>query len=252
MGGVGSEHDPTDGSMHPDGLQAGGVTTDQVQGQSRGEHLVAIAEDDPVTVDLNHERSHLFGGEAVAQCLAGHVPPGGEGHLSILHVESSGGKLIEAPHVVVVEVGEDDIAHRCRVDADQGQPLGRAAQEGAAPTLAVLAAETGVNNPGAVLTDDGPHEVVHGHGHIVAVSADEVLGPPGRSLAVLDRVDLVDRVAHPVLSHSLARAENPLLPSRFIRECRRRLVRRCGRCRSPTSGRGSRRCPRPGWARPAT
>ncbi len=80
--------------MHPDGLQAGGVTTDQVQGQSRGEHLVAIVEGDPVTVDLNHERPHQFGGEPVAQCHA---------------------------------------------------------------------------------------EVGHGYGHIVAVSADEVLGPPGRS-----------------------------------------------------------------------
>ena len=135
----------------------------------------------------------MVGGEPVALCRLGHVTTRRERHLAVLHVEPGVREVVEPAGVVVVEVGEDDVADRLGVDVHRGEGLGSGAKE---PTLAsgcVEGAEPGVDDPGAAIADDRPDEVVHRHRGIVCVAADEVLGPARVALRVLHRVDPMHR-----------------------------------------------------------
>ena len=58
-----------------------------------------------------------------------HVAPGGVRHLAILQVEARLWEEIEIADVVVVQMGDDDVLHRCRIHAEQPQAFRRRAQE---------------------------------------------------------------------------------------------------------------------------
>ena len=92
-------------------------------------------EHDPPVVHGAHQLGDVVDGERVAVRRLGHVAPGGERHLAVLHVEAGAREVVDAAGVVVVEVGEDHVGHGVGVDADGGQRLGRGAQE--APAAAV-------------------------------------------------------------------------------------------------------------------
>jgi hypothetical protein len=148
-------------------------------------------EGDPTVVHGANELGHVIDGEAVVQRRAGHVATGREGHLPVLDVEARRREVTDAPGVVVVQVGDDHVGDGGGVDPDRRQRLGRRSEQAPAPARRVGFAEPGVHHPRGVVADRHPHEVVHRHGRVVGVAADEVLGAPRVALGVLQRVDAV-------------------------------------------------------------
>jgi MFS family permease len=195
VAGVRGQHQPPGLGGHPHHLQAQGVTSDVVHREALGQLVVAVVERHPALVDEVDQVGHVVGGETVVQCPVGHPPPGGIGHLGVLEVEPGPGELGEAADVVVVEVGQDDVVDGGGIDPDRGQPLGHRSHQCPPPALGVVGVEAGVDDPDPVVrtADDRPDEVVHVHRLVVRVAADEVVGPAGRSLGVLDGVDAVGR-----------------------------------------------------------
>ena len=97
--------------------------------------------------------------------------------------------MVEAARVVVVGMRQDHVGDGTGVDTDRRQRLGRGAQEAPVAARRVERAEAGVDDPGLVVADDRPHEVVHRHRSVVRIAAEEVLAAPGVALRVLHRVD---------------------------------------------------------------
>ena len=122
-----------------------------------------------------------------------HVLAGGVGHLALLQVEARVRELVEVADVIVVHVGEDHVAHGAGIDAEQGQALGRAAQESALALLGHLGREAGIDHVGAGRADRQPGVVVHRHGPVVRIAADEVIAPPRLARGVAQCIDFVLR-----------------------------------------------------------
>jgi hypothetical protein len=117
--------------------------------------------------------------------------PGGVGHLALLQVEPRIGKLVEVADVVVMHVGEDDVLDRARVDAKEPQALRRTTQEGAPPLLGHFRGEAGIHHAGRSGPDHQPGVVVHRHGPVVRVAADEMVAPACLARRVAQRIDFV-------------------------------------------------------------
>ena len=54
-----------------------------------------------------------------------HRPAGAEGHFGILDMEARVGKQAEAAGMIVMQVGEDHVLDRDRIDTGVAQPLDR-------------------------------------------------------------------------------------------------------------------------------
>ena len=96
-----------------------------------------------------HHADHVLDVEAVAGLGVAHVLARGVGHLAFLQVEARLRKLVEVADVVVVHVREDHVAHVAGLDAQEGEAVDRAAQEGALALLGHLGREAGVDDVGA-------------------------------------------------------------------------------------------------------
>ncbi len=110
----------------------------------------------------------------MVEAAVAHVAAGGEVHLQVLQMELRRREVEERPDMVVVHVGDDDILHRRRIDAQQCQAGGRRAQEGALALLRHRLGEAGVDHEGPAGVAHQPDEVIHRHGRIVRIAPDEV------------------------------------------------------------------------------
>jgi hypothetical protein len=140
-----------------------------------------------------HHADHVLDVEAVADARIAHVLAGGVGHLALLQVEARVRELVEVADMVVVHVGQDHVAHRPGIDAQQRQALDRAAQERALALLGHLGGEARIDDVGATRAHRQPDEIVHRHGAVVRIAADEVIAPLGLARGVAEREDLVLR-----------------------------------------------------------
>jgi hypothetical protein len=63
----------------------------------------------------------------MGQARITHVAPGGIGQFTLLQMKSRFWEAVEIADMVVMQMGEDDIFNRIRIDAERGERLHRAA-----------------------------------------------------------------------------------------------------------------------------
>src|SRR6185295_8061785 len=80
--------------------------------------------------------------------------------------------------------------------AQQGEARLRRADVFALALRGDLGGEAAVHHDNALVVADQPHEIVHGHGRVVWIAADEVLVAARVAPRVADREDFVFRQRH--------------------------------------------------------
>ena len=93
--------------------------------------------------------------------------------------------------MVVVHVRDDYVPHRSRVDAEELQAVARRTQPRAAALRGDCGGEAGIDHERAFRIPHEPHEIVHRHGRVVRIPAEEMIGAARVAHRVLDGVDLV-------------------------------------------------------------
>ena len=131
VAGVGGQHDPAARRRDAHALQPGGMSADVMHADARRELGRSAVEVHAVLEDQLHHADHVVDLVAVIEAAMAHVAAGREAHLRVLEVKPCGGEIEERADMVVVHVREDDVLHGRGLDAQQGQALARAAQEGA-------------------------------------------------------------------------------------------------------------------------
>ena len=111
----------------------------------------------------------------------------------LLQMELSIGEAVKVADMVVVHVGEHDVLDGLAVDPDQRERFDRAAQKPPLARRGDLGGKAGVDDDGVMRRDRDPHEIIHRHGAVMRVAADEMVATPGIALGVADRVELVFR-----------------------------------------------------------
>src|SRR4029453_19566276 len=110
-------------------VRAGRRPAVRVNGDTGSELRVAVMEEDAACIVQTHNAADVFHFEGMRQPRVAHVFPGGVGEFALLEMKSRAGKAVEISDVVVMEMREDHIFYRVRIDVEQGQRLYRAAQE---------------------------------------------------------------------------------------------------------------------------
>jgi hypothetical protein len=100
-------------------------------------------------------------------------------------------KLAQVADVIVVQMRDDAVGYRIRIDIEELHTLDRTTQKLAAAASAYFLGKSSVDPENPIQTNDGPREVVHRHGTVVRVTADEMVGPPRITGRILDCEDFV-------------------------------------------------------------
>src|SRR6195952_6100584 len=116
-----------------------------------------------------------------------HEAPRGIGKLTFLEMESSLWKPVEITHMVVVQVGQDDILNLVRIDIERGERLHWARQERPLSPLRHIRVEPGIDNKGAASPLCQPPEIGHRHRAVVRIAANEMLATLRIACGVADR-----------------------------------------------------------------
>src|SRR5687768_4689197 len=173
-----------------------------MQRDARRQLCVTVVELHAPVVDAPHHANYVLRLERAAEALVAHVAPGGIAHLELLQVEAGARKQLEVADVVVVQVRDDHVLQAGGVDVQQAQPFGGAAQVIAAALQRHRLGKPGVHQQLAARAAHQPYEIVERHRAVVRIAADEVLGSPPRVARVLDRVYLVERRAHVMVTRT--------------------------------------------------
>ena len=67
-------------------------------------------EGDALAIDMAHHQRDMFDRERMPQQAVAHAAPGRVAHLAILQMEPRIGEAIEIAGVVVMQMGDDDVA----------------------------------------------------------------------------------------------------------------------------------------------
>src|SRR5215470_3590545 len=86
------------------------------------------------------------------------------------------GKAVEIADMVVMQMREDHILDRVRVNAEETERLHRTAQEGALAPLRDFGVEAGVDDKRSPAAARDPDEVIHRHRPIMRIATDEMRG----------------------------------------------------------------------------
>src|SRR5262249_44714663 len=113
-------------------------------------------------------------------------------------------KQVVVAGVVVMQMAHDHVRDRIGLDPDGFESDADRIEDAALTLLRHGLVEPGIDHECAVRAADRPHVEVQRLRHIVRVAADEILARAPLMMAVADRVDLVDIVAHGLLPVSLA------------------------------------------------
>src|SRR4030095_10117983 len=100
-------------------------------------------------------------------------------------------KPVEIAHMIVMQMGEDDILDRGCIDADRAERLHRTAQERPLPPVSYFRVESGIDDKGATSSPGQPDEIIHRHRAVVRIAADEMLAPPRLAGGIADGKELV-------------------------------------------------------------
>ena len=191
MAGVGGEHDPA--ALGPDAhaLHPRGMAADLVQADAGRDFGLAVDEIHPPIEHQPYHAADLIGLVAMAELPIAHVASSRVRHLRSLQVKARLGKRVEGADVVVMHVREHDFAHVGCLQAHHRQALGRCAQQRACALRCHRRIETGIDHDAALGIAYQPDEIIHVHGRIVRIAADEVCRTIDAAHGVSDRVDLI-------------------------------------------------------------
>jgi hypothetical protein len=107
-------------------------------------------------------------------------------------------KPVEIPHVVVMQMREDNVFDISRIDTEPTQRLHRTAQECPLPPLCYVGIESSVDDESAAASSRHPHEIVHRHRAVVRIAADEMIAAPRIAGGIADGKELVFLVGHAI------------------------------------------------------
>ena len=124
-------------------------------------------------------------------------------------MKSRAREAVEISDVVVMQMRKDHIFDRVRIDVEQSQRLYRTAQERSLSPLRHLLPEAGVDDKAPSLSLCQPHEIVHRHGAIVRIAANEVIAPTRLASGVADGKELVRRLGHDICRALFVAAADP-------------------------------------------
>ena len=105
-------------------------------------------------------------------------------------------KQIVIAAMVVMQMADDDVLDAVRRDAERGQSVAHRLDHFALALLAHRLVEAGIDDDRAGRPDDRPDEEIERLQHVVRIAVDEIRRRTARMMAVTDRVDFVDVVAH--------------------------------------------------------
>src|SRR6266851_9994759 len=176
MARIGGKHDVTALRVHPRDLKAGRMARREMQGKARREFHVAVVHLEAALEVHPHHTDHVFLLEAVTEIPVAHEAAGREGHLALLDMEARMAKLAEVADVVVVQMRDEAVGDRIKIDIEELHAVDRASQKLPATASAYILGEPGVDQEDPIRANDGPGEVVHRHGPVVRITADEVVG----------------------------------------------------------------------------
>jgi hypothetical protein len=181
----------------------------RVNGDAGSELRIAVVEEDTARIVQTHDAANVFNLEGMCQPRVAHVFPGRISELALLEMKSRAGKAVEISDVVVMEMREDHIFDRVRIDVEQSQRLYRAAQERSLSPLRHFLPKAGVDDERSSLSLCQPHEIVHRHRAIVRVAADEVIAAARLAGGVADGEELIDRLGHDIYRALFVAAADP-------------------------------------------
>jgi hypothetical protein len=93
--------------------------------------------------------------------------------------------------VVIMHVSDDDIRHLLVRYSYRPQAFIHGTYQGASALLRLLRVESGIDDYGVVPGHYRPDEVVQGHGPVVGITAQEVVGGGALEVRVADSENLV-------------------------------------------------------------
>src|SRR6476619_2623803 len=91
---------------------------------------------------------------------------------TLLQMKTRSRKAVEIAHMIVMQMGQNDIFYRVRIDAERREPLHGTSQECALALLRYFRVEAGIDDKGSTATLCYPHEVIHRHRPIMRIAAD--------------------------------------------------------------------------------
>jgi hypothetical protein len=101
------------------------------------------------------------------------------------------GEQVIISGVVVMHVSDDDIRHLLVLYAYRPQAFIHGTYQGASALLCLFRAESGIDDEAVLRANDGPDEIVQGHGPVVGIAAQEVMGGSALEVRVADSKYLV-------------------------------------------------------------
>src|SRR6185312_16230364 len=182
--------------LHAHTLQALGVPSHLMDGDSGRELLNAIMKFHTIREDLSDHRQHVAFAERNTQHLMAHAAAGGVSHLGILDVIARIGKEIVVAGMVPMHVRRDHVVDFVGRNTERLQTLSNGMDDLAGALLCRHFIETRVADESAVRTLDNPN-VVGDRCHLVMrIAKDVILRALAGMSRVTDSVHFVSVVAH--------------------------------------------------------
>src|SRR6266540_616199 len=117
----------------------------QMQCQPRRDLHVTLVQFESALEVKSHHADDVLLFEAMAEVGVPHIAPGGKGEFALLEVEVCVRQLVKIANMIVVQVRQNDIADRVRVNIELPQALDWTAQECTFPASSGFRSEAGVN-----------------------------------------------------------------------------------------------------------
>src|SRR5438105_4131604 len=96
-----------------------------------------------------------------------------------------------------MHVADDDVADRCRIDADRPETVARRPKKLALALLCHRLVEAGVEDQRAILADDRPDEVIERHRAVVMrIAAEKTLPRKAVMMGIAHGIDFVSVGGH--------------------------------------------------------
>src|SRR5438034_7242603 len=162
-----------------------------MQGQPRRNLHVALVQFESALEVEPHYSDYILYFKGVAEVGVPHIAPGGECQFAFLEVKARVRQLVKIADVIVVQVRQNDISDRVRLDIELRQTVDRTAQERAFPASRGFGGESGIDQEHALRPDDHPGKVVHRHGTVVRVAADKMVSAPRLAGRIFDGENFV-------------------------------------------------------------
>src|ERR1700737_1916642 len=98
-----------------------------MQAKTRREFHVAVVYLKPAFEVHTHHADHVLFLEAVTEIRIVHEAAGGECHLTLLDMETRMAEIAKVAYVIVVQMGDDAVGNRIRIDIDELHAVDRTA-----------------------------------------------------------------------------------------------------------------------------